>query len=172
MRLLADDPEFTWSGTIFIVGAFAVAGLGITLSATVRQAGWRRRITTPVRVVAAVLVLPMFGGAGATMLPTVALGAFAAWRPVRRRIRIALAIVAAVLAALVAVAAVGEAGLNLKTVLGVILFAATYLVVIAALWSIAAPIDDGWRFPRRARVVLLVLALVAVVAVVLMTTGI
>ena len=152
MRLFADEPEFTWSGTILIVGVFGVAGFGITLAATARQAGWRRLITTPIRVVAAVLVLPMFAGAGSVMLPTVALGAFAAWRPVRRWIRVVIAVVAAVPVVLLALAAVRDAGLNVKTVLGVILFVATYTAVIMALWSIAAPVDDGWRVLARVRV--------------------
>ena len=172
MRLFTDDPEFSWSGTIFIVGAFGVACFGITLAAAARQAGWRRRVTTPIRVLAVVLVLPMFGGAGAVMLPTVALGAFAAWRPVPRRVRITLATVAGALAALVAVGAVAAAGLNAKTVLGVVLFVATYLVVIAAMWSIAAPIDDGWRVPRRVRIPVLIAVALVVITVVLMSTGV
>jgi len=173
MRLLTDDPEFSWSGTIFIVGVFGVAGTGITLAAIARQAGWRRLITTPIRVVAGVLMLPMFGGAGVVMLPVVALGVVAAWRPMRRWIRIVIAVVAAVPVVLLAIGAVRDAGLNPKTVLGVVLFTATYLVVIAAMWSIVAPIDDGWRFPRRLRgLVLVPLALAAVVAVVLVATGV
>jgi len=173
MRLLTDDPEFSWSGTIFIVGAFGIAGAGVTLAATARQAGWRRRVTTPIRVIATVLVLPIFGGAGIVMLPTSALGAFAAWRPMRSLIRIALSVVAAIPALLVAIGAAREAGLSVRTGLGVVLFAATYVAVIAALWSIVAPIDDDWRVPRRVRgPVLIALALVVVVVVVLMTTGI
>src|SRR5262245_17618028 len=63
MRLIAEDPEFTWSGTVAIVVAFALFGAGQALSCTVRRTGARRRATTAARIVAAVLSLMIFGGA-------------------------------------------------------------------------------------------------------------
>ena len=71
MRLITDDPEFSWSGTIFIVAAFGITGLGHGIAWAARRAGLRRRWSTVARIVGAMLTLPLFVGAGAIMLPTV-----------------------------------------------------------------------------------------------------
>jgi hypothetical protein len=68
MRYISTHPEFSWSGTLFIVGAAAVAGL--VLGVLWWRAGgsrWWRLI--------AVGILPAFGGAGIIMLPSVLVGA-------------------------------------------------------------------------------------------------
>src|SRR6476646_8478217 len=74
MRLVANEPDFSWAGTLFIVGAFAVFGAGQALSWSARRTALRRPGLTVVRALAAVLALPIFGGAGAIMLPTVLTG--------------------------------------------------------------------------------------------------
>ena len=46
MRLISTDPTFTWSGTLFIVGASAFAGLGMgivmALGGACEASAWRR----------------------------------------------------------------------------------------------------------------------------------
>ena len=51
MRLLAADPEFSWSGTILIVGLFAVFGVVQGAVAATRSRTTRQWITLPVRLV-------------------------------------------------------------------------------------------------------------------------
>ena len=64
MRLLATDPSFSWSGTLFILGLAAVAGACVGLVHAARVAGlsgwWR---------LAAVPALALFAGPGAALLP-------------------------------------------------------------------------------------------------------
>ena len=42
MRLITTDPEFTWSGTGFILGATGIGGLALGLMYGVRRAGRSR----------------------------------------------------------------------------------------------------------------------------------
>ena len=160
MRLITDDAEFSWAGTIFIVVAFTIAGVGHGIAWAARATTVRRRRSTVARVCGAVLTLPLFAGAGALMLPTVAAGSIACWRrdwvwPVRTL----LAVIAAA-APVVVVVDVADHGVTARRLLGVLLFALTYASIIASMRSIVAPVDDGWRMPRLVRIAL-VLACVA-----------
>ncbi len=80
MRLISDDPEFSWSGTIFIVTGFTIFGVGQSIVAAARSRIDRRSTLTTVRVIGVVTMLPLFMAAGALMLPTVVGGGLAAAR--------------------------------------------------------------------------------------------
>ena len=70
MRFISTSPEFSWSGTLFIVGAAALAGLVVGVlwwRHLAGGSGWWKLLV--------VGVLPVFGGAGAVMLPSALLGA-------------------------------------------------------------------------------------------------
>jgi hypothetical protein len=71
MRLISEDPEFTWSGTTFIVAGFTIFGLAQSTVAVARSRVHRRSRLTIVRTIAAVAMLPLFVAAGALMMPTV-----------------------------------------------------------------------------------------------------
>ena len=64
MRLLATDPSFSWSGTLFILGIAAVAGACVGLVHAARVAGrsrwWR---------LAALPALALFAGPGMALAP-------------------------------------------------------------------------------------------------------
>ena len=152
MRLISDDPEFSWSGTIFIVLAFTVMGAAHGLAWASRRAGARRRWTTVARIVAAVLTLPIFTGAGAIMLPTV-FGASVArsrtdWPRVVRVLFVALAIP---MPLVIGAELVGN-GVTPRSVFGAVLMVATYSVIVRSMDAIVAPIDDGWRLRRSVKV--------------------
>ena len=90
MRLITFDPEFTWSGTLFIVGATtlagAMAGLAYHRWRLSRGQWWR---------LLGLFFLPLGMAAGAVMVPTFVLGGIALgrklWHP---RARILLAVLA------------------------------------------------------------------------------
>jgi hypothetical protein len=82
MRLISTDPEFSWAGTLFIIGLSAVFGAAIGLVHAARTRGgrvWWRFAVLP--------ALVLFAGAGMVLFPAVLLGGFAwgtrAWWPVR-----------------------------------------------------------------------------------------
>jgi hypothetical protein len=152
MRLISDDPEFSWGGTIFIVLAFTIAGTGQGVAWAVRRAGVRRRWSTTARVAAGVLTLPIFAGAGAMMLPTVFGASLAGARPDwPRAARLAAALVAIPVPIIIGANLV-ESGITPGVLLGVVLMVATYAVVVRSSYAIVAPICDGWRLPRIVRI--------------------
>ncbi len=91
MRFISQHPEFTWSGTLIVIGAATFAGLALGIAWWRRMAGgrgwWR---------LWGLAALPIFGGAGAVMLPSVLVGAVGfgrtAWHPVFRGSVVAVAI--------------------------------------------------------------------------------
>jgi len=91
MRFISDQPEFSWSGTGFIVGAATIAGTALGLAWLRRSRGgrgwWR---------LWGLAVLSLGMGAGLIMIPTVIVGAVALGRPWRGAIRAALLVVALV----------------------------------------------------------------------------
>lgn len=123
MRLIAPDPEFTWSGTIAIAVGFGMlfAGAGLCLAA--RQRGWGRAATRVARVVGCILILPAFGGAGLLAFPSVLFGGLALAHPRwPLLIRAALALVACA-AAMVALSTIPADGLHVaRAVLGIVLY--------------------------------------------------
>ena len=158
MRFISDKPEFSWSGTLFIVGAFLLFGLSQSLVAVARSRVDRRAWLTVVRVIGVIATLPLFSAAGGVMFPTV-LGAGLAtsrteWRTSIRR-----------LCALVALAPVLFVGNNLRVTFGWSLRMAVGLVAMLLLyavvvWSVRfslAAQDDGWKMRRPIRIALAVI---------------
>lgn len=137
MRLLAVDPEFTWSGTVFIVGLFAVFGVVQGGVAAIMSRTTRRRITVPARLMGGLSYLMLGGGAGTLMVPFLWFGALALWRITwHRRVRATLAALAAANMVAVVGLTLSEDGLDRLREPGVVagfaLFAATYA---AAVWN-------------------------------------
>lgn len=156
MRAVSDDPEFSWSGTLFIVGLFTVAGTAQGIALAVRSRGWPRWAQTPVRVVAGCAALLLGAGAGTVMLPALVAGSLAlARRDWPRSVRNVLAAVATL--DVVAMIPLLHAELPwFRTIVGWILMVPLYAVIIWAIALNLRPLDDGWRLGRRARVVAVV----------------
>lgn len=75
MRFISTDPEFTWSGTLFIVGATTIAGALTGLAYHRWQLGkgsWWRLL--------ALSYLPLGSAAGSVMLPSFVIGGIALGR--------------------------------------------------------------------------------------------
>jgi hypothetical protein len=75
MRFITTDPEFTWSGTGYILGATTLAGLLLGL-------GWARRAKGKGNWwrLTGLSMLPLGAAAGGVMIPSVFLGAMALGR--------------------------------------------------------------------------------------------
>jgi hypothetical protein len=171
MRLISDDPEFSWGGTIFIVLAFTIAGAGHGVAWAVRRAGVRRRWSTTARVAAGVSTLPIFAGAGAMMLPTVFGAAVAGARTDWPRVARLAAGLVAIPVPIIIGADLVDNGITPAVVLGVVLMVATYGVVVRSSYAIVAPITDGWRLPRIVRVVTVVAVAMVVALTVVSAVG-
>lgn len=172
MRLLTDEPEFTWSGSVFIVAAFTICGLGHGLAAGVRQATARRGWVAAARLVGALLTMPLFVGAGAMMLPTVVAGSLARWRTGWRR---SARIVAALLALAAPVAIIVPSltdGISLTRAAGLLLMVATYVAIIHTTRPIVAPRAGRRPVPRAARLIAIAAGLIALVAIAVSAVGI
>lgn len=132
MRLISEDPEFTVSGTMFIVIAGTLAGLGAALAAVARRNRWR--FGKVASVIGGVLFLGLGAGAGIILLVSVVLLGVAIGRP---RITLPVRLLVAGFAAMVAFAMIG-----------------LQLPMSALVWSIVGiPLILGWR-PRLVMTVL------------------
>ena len=166
MRLISDDPEFSWGGTLAIVTVFTLLGTNAGLVAYGRARGWRAGLVVA-RVVACVLGLGCFMAAGAVMLPTIIPGALALgrrdWNRWVRRVLAGGCVVGTMVIALVAVPVP-----FLQRLLAMPLFVAASVVEVRLFAELLAP--SVVRLPRVVRwtawaAPALVLVLVAVTAV-------
>ena len=164
MRLISEDPEFSWNGTLFIVGGFTIFGLTQSIVEVARRRARRRWTLTIVRVLGTVGMLPLFIGAGAIMLPTVVGGGLASARVEWRRATRAISLVVAAAPVLVVGNdLVGSFGWSLHTIAGFVAMLAVYRTIIGFARSTFAAQTDGWRLPRWATITLfVVLGLVVV----------
>ncbi len=152
MRWISTDPEFSWSGTLFIVGAFTLFGAVQAGAAAARDARRSRRRTTVYRTLAAILSMSLFVGAGALMLPTVLLEGLALWRrDWWRTPRLIAAFLGLAPVAFVVSEVIDDFGLSVSTIAKLAVFLTIYATVVAATMPTFAPLDDGWRLPAAAR---------------------
>ena len=149
MRLISDDPEFSWDGTIFIVMAFTIFGFTQSVVAVARRTTRRRWTLTLARVIGTVGLMPLFVGAGVVMVPTVVGGGLAfarvEWHRVARGICLLLA-AAPVL--FVGGDLVSSFGWSLHALAGFVGMLAVYgTVVVATRFTFAAQ-PGGRQRPR------------------------
>jgi hypothetical protein len=149
MRLITSDPEFTWSGTLFIVGAFTIAFTAQGVALAVRRRGSARWAQTIVRTVALVLALPLGSGAGIAMLPALVTGSIAAGRTDWRwGWRVAVGTVA--VANTVALLPLLHTDLSWgRSLVGWVTMVLVYAVMVGVIAVTVRPLDDGWRLFRR-----------------------
>ena len=163
MRLIAEEPEFSWNGTLFIVIGFTIFGFTQSIVAVARRGARRRWKLTSVRVLGSVGMLPLFVGAGSLMFPTV-VGAGLTFARVEwpRRVRRICLLVAAGPVLFVGKDLVGSFGWSPHTVVGFVAMLAIYSTIIRATRFTFAAQSDGWRLKRWARISIFVLLGLAV----------
>jgi len=152
MRFISTNVEFTWSGTLFIVFGFGIAGLAQSGAYLGRRANLARPALTALRVVAVIALLPLGVAAGASMFPTIILATLAlthhTWPRWLRGILAAVALLPAVATAL---SFFDDLSL-VRAIVGVIWFLGIYAGIIWAARSSLGPQLDGWRVPTAVRV--------------------
>ena len=159
MRLISEDPEFTWSGTLFIVLGFTVFGLAQAAVMVARRRMPSRAKLTVVRTIGGIATLPLFAAAGALMFPTVVGAGLGTSRTHwHRLVRAFCFLVAAGPVVFVGHELVKSFGWSLHTAAGFVVMLVVYAIIIRATHCTLAPQDDGWRLPRRAMLVLLLIA--------------
>jgi len=157
MRLISEDPAFTWSGTLFIVLGFTYFGFTQSIVAAARRRSTRRSRLTVLRVIGVAGMLPLFVAAGAVMFPTVIGGGLALARVDWRRFTRAVCVVVALApVAFVGNDLVDSFGWSLRTLAGFIAMLAVYATIIMATRFTFARQDDGWR-SRRSRTITIVI---------------
>jgi hypothetical protein len=152
MRYISTSLEFTWSGTLFIIIGFGIAGLAQSGAYLGRRANLARPAMTVLRVVAVIALLPLGVAAGASMFPTIILATLALTHHTWPRwLRGIVAAVAVLPAAATAITFFGDLSL-MRAVVGVIWFLAIYAGIIWAARFSLGPQLDGWRIPTAVRV--------------------
>lgn len=151
MRYISTDPEFTWGGTLFIIIGFAIVGLSQATACLARRRIITRWKLTLTRTATFAGLLPIFGGAGALMAPTVLLGTLAAshqrWP---RWFRVACGLGATLPVVAVSASVYTDFAL-LHWLLATIWLVVIYAVVIWAAQATLAPQLDGWLPPTALR---------------------
>ena len=158
MRLISDDPEFTWGGTIFIVGGFTVFGFTQSVVAVARRRPRRRWALTIVRVIGTIGMLPLFVGAGSLMLPAVVAGGLAKarveWNKTARSIAL---VVAAIPVVIVSSQLVDKFGWSFHAAAGFVGLIAIYSTIVGATRFTFTAQADGWHLRRWVTIALFVL---------------
>lgn len=93
MRLVSKVPEFSWSGTTFIVGAFTSFAFFQGLLLLARERKYKLRKIAIFRVFALISTAPLFVGAGASMAPFLIFGSVLRWRKNQKRLVVILIII-------------------------------------------------------------------------------
>jgi hypothetical protein len=168
MRLVSDDPEFSWTGTLFIIGAFTITFALVGLVVGGRRRGWRAAMV-PTRGVAIVFSLSCFGAAGIVMLPTIVLGALALARTDWRRwVRRTLAVASAA-SVLIVFADPGHMSV-VRIVVAIVVYVGLVLVEIRVFSELYRPTVE--RLPTVVKALAMVVAAAAVLGVLVATVGV
>lgn len=147
MRFISTDPEFSWSGTLFIVVGFGIGGLGQAAAYLGRRAQLLRARFTIVRVLGFVSLLPLGAAAGGPLFPVVILGALI-WGHREWPSWVRWSLGASALLPVVGIARIITQELPpWRGMVGVVWLAVIYSVIIRVALFTLAPQRDGWEAP-------------------------
>ena len=141
MRWISTDPEFTWTGTIFILLAFVLFGTSHSVLFFAREGSWPKKRLNLMRGGAILFSLPMFSAAGSAMLPTVLTASLALWRKDWWRwLRGLLGIASLLIPATIVRGFGNDFGWGVATFGRTLLFILIYTAVIAATRAAVTPL--------------------------------
>jgi hypothetical protein len=169
MRFITTNPEFSWSGTLFIVIGFGIAGLAQSGAYLGRRADLTRPAMTVLRVIGVIGLLPLGFAAGASMFPTIILATLALTHHTWPRWFRGSVAAVALLPALATVRSFFNDLTAMPALAGTVWFFVVYAGIVWAARSSLAPQLDGWRIPMAIRV-LGVIALASVMLLAILIT--
>ena len=144
MRWISTDPEFSWSGTIFIVLGFAIFTTNQATVFVLRKKTRSRRITSIIRGTGVLFSLPIFAAAGAIMFPTVALASIAVWqKTMDKKVRLSLLAISFIIPVMQIWGFISDFGFNFVTLGRALLFVVIYSVVIYIVKPTVAPFESA-----------------------------
>lgn len=144
MRWISTEPEFSWSGSIFIVLAITIFFTAHSTVYFALRKKWSRRSIAITRSAAIVFSLPMFSAAGAMMLPTVVTASIAAWRNyLPKWVRVTLGLASLVIPVMIVKDFGDDFGWGIATAGRILLFGFIYGAVIAMTRSTVAKFPGG-----------------------------
>jgi len=171
MRFISTDPEFTWSGTLFIVGGFGVAGLTQSVAYLGRRAEIQRRWLTPLRAIGVIGLFPLGLAAGGPLFPTILVTPLVlSDRGWPRWVRAVAVVVAAAPMVLIGGTLFAELGVG-RAVMGAAWMVVIYAGIVWAAGFSLAPQRDGWVPPRAARLLGVVGLVLSVLFLVVIVVG-
>ena len=161
MRWISTDPEFSWSGSIFIVLAFMIFMVNHSIVKLLRQRFKGRRSVLLIRTGGVIFSLPIFTAAGGMMFPTVALASVATWNPaLGKRTRGVLFLLALIIPAIISSDIVSDFGWSFATIGRILLFVSIYSVVILATKPTLSPsrneASEVVKLSKRKKILLVV----------------
>lgn len=167
MRYISTDPDFSWSGTIFILVAGTIVGSVLGFARKRRRAGgvgwWRLSI----------LSLMLLGAGGAVMWPSVVLGAAAIGRLRPRWLRLGLGLATVAAQIPVVNAAVLNATMStVEAVVAVVWYAPMLAIEAWAFSVVFAPSVDGAPVPGKVKKALIAVPVAGMAAFAAVTMGI
>lgn len=119
MRIISTNPEFTMSGTLFIVLGFSFFAAMQSVAALAAQRPWRDWPRRGARCLGVVGLLPLFTAAGGMMAPAVVFAGLAVWHPSwPRAIRWVLALIASTNLVAVSLTIMSDFGVSWRSLVG------------------------------------------------------
>lgn len=156
MRLVSEDPEFSLSGTLFIVGVFTIWGLAQGFVVGMRRVTSRRWLVSMIRAFGVLGMLPLFLGAGAVMAPTVIFGGLGIHRSEwKLPIRLLLGLIALLPITVVIGQIHSDLSWSWRFWLGIVGLISIWGSLAIASRETFSQQTDGWRVPRLTRVLLI-----------------
>ena len=120
MRVISTDPEFTMSGTLFIVLGFSFFAAMQSVAALAAQRPWRDWPRRGARCLGVVGLLPLFMAAGGMMAPAVVFAGLALWHPSwPQAIRWVLALIALANLIAVSLTITSDFGVSWRSLVGI-----------------------------------------------------
>lgn len=161
MRWISTEPDFSWSGTIFIVQAFMIFMVNQSVIKLLRQRFKGRRSVLLIRIFGVIFSLPIFTGAGGMMFPAVALASVATWNPsLGKRTRGVLLLLALIIPTIISNDIVSDFGWSFATIGRILLFVSIYSVVVFATKPTLSPFRNAAsevvKMSKRKKILLVV----------------
>ncbi len=161
MRWISTDPEFSWSGSIFIVLAFMIFMVNHSIVGLLRQRFKGRRSVFLIRTSGVIFSLPIFTAAGGMMFPTVALASVGTWNTaLGKRVRGVLLLLALIIPIRISMDIISDFGWSFATIGRILLFGLIYSVVILATKPTLSPFrneaSEVVKMSKRNKILLVV----------------